>query len=668
MPGIFNREQEEAITHKEGPLMVLAGPGSGKTLVITYRVKWLIENAGIHPSNILVITFTRAAAEEMKKRFLQFDGMENAPVTFGTFHSVFFMILRYAYRYTGSNIIREDMKRRYIKEMTDNMELEIEDENEFLSGIINEISYVKGEMMSLSYYHSSNCSDELFAQIYEGYEKRLREENLIDFDDMLVFCYELLKERKDILAMWQQKFQHILIDEFQDINKVQYEIVRMLAGKGEHLFIVGDDDQSIYRFRGARPEIMLGFEKDYPEAKKVILNTNYRCSAEIVDSAEHLISHNAKRFPKNMQAARGEKVPITFRYLKDAGEECTDIIKGIRFYYKKGIPLEEMAVIFRTNTQPRLLVGRLMEYNIPFQMRDVIPNIFDHWIARNILTYIKLAMGNRDRKLFLQIMNRPKRYISRNMVTEAQVDLKKLKQETFGKKWLYEKIDKLEMDLCLLKKMEPYAAIQYIRNGIGYEDYMNEYAQFRRMNPDDLEEVLNQIQESAKEYHSFEEWFAYIDSYGEELKNQMETSRRQQKSGVTLTTMHSSKGLEYEVVFVMDINEGVTPHKKAVKDADLEEERRLFYVAVTRAKTYLFLYSVKELYQKDAQISRYIGELRYDKKEFQKGTRVVHKNIGKGTVLEVNEDKIKIKFDNSKKPRLFSIKYLMEQGLLQLEQ
>ena len=666
MPGTFNREQEEAITHKGGPLMVLAGPGSGKTLVITYRVKWLIENAGVYPSNILVITFTRAAAEEMKKRFFMFDGMENAPVTFGTFHSIFFMILRYAYRYTAANIIREDVKRRYIKEMTENMELEIEDENEFLSGIINEISYVKGEMMSLSYYHSNNCSDELFAQIYEGYEKRLREENLIDFDDMLVFCYELLREREDIRTLWQNKFQHILIDEFQDINKVQYEIIRMLAGKGDHLFIVGDDDQSIYRFRGARPEIMLGFEKDYPEAKKVILNTNYRCSEEIVESAEHLISHNTKRFPKNMQAARGSKVPITFRNLKDAGEECTDILKGIRFYYKKGIPLEDMAVIFRTNTQPRLLVGRLMEYNIPFQMRDVIPNIFDHWIARNILTYIKLAMGNRDRKLFLQVMNRPKRYISRSMITEPQVDLKKLKQQTFGKKWLYEKIDKLEMDLYLLRKMEPYAAIQYIRNGIGYEDYMNEYAQFRRMNPDDLEEVLNQIQESAKEYHSFEEWFTYIESYGEELRKQMEAGR-QQKSGVTLTTMHSSKGLEYEVVFVMDINEGVTPHKKAVKEVDLEEERRLFYVAVTRAKTYLFLYSVKELYQKDAQISRYIGELRYDKKEFKKGKRVIHKNIGKGTVLELKEDKIKIKFDNSKKPRLFSIKYLMEQGLLELE-
>ena len=458
-----------------------------------------------------------------------------------------------------------------------------------------------------------------------------------------------------------------MVDEYQDSNGAHFVLVSLLAAKYRNICVVGDDDQCIYQRRGADFKNILGFEKDYPDAKKVILNTNYRCSAEIVDSAEHLISHNTKRFPKNMQAARGKKVPITFRYLKDAGEECTDILKGIRFYHKKGIPLEEMAVIFRTNTQPRLLVGRLMEYNIPFQMRDVIPNIFDHWIARNILTYIKIAMGNKDRKLFLQIMNRPKRYISRSMLTDPQVDLKKLKQETFGKKWLYEKIDKLEMDLCLLRKMEPYAAIQYIRNGIGYEDYMNEYAQFRRMNPDDLEEVLNQIQESAKEYHSFEEWFSYIDSYGEELEKQMEAGRQQQKSGVTLTTMHSSKGLEYEVVFVMDINEGTTPHKKAVKDADLEEERRLFYVAVTRAKTYLFLYSLKELYQKDAQISRYIGELRYDKKEFKKGRRVVHKNIGKGTILELKDDKIKIRFDNSKKPRLFSIKYLMEQGLLELE-
>lgn len=662
---MFNEEQKAAITQTKGPVMVLAGPGSGKTLVITYRVRWLIECAGVHPSNILVITFTRAAAEEMRKRFFQFDGMQNAMVQFGTFHSVFFMMLRYAYHYTAANIIREETKRHYIRDIVAGLEIEIEDENDFLTAIIGEISYVKGEMLSLSYYHSGNCSDEIFAKIYAAYDRRLREENLIDFDDMLVFCYELLRERKDILAMWQQKFQHILIDEFQDINRVQYEIVKMLAGKGEHLFIVGDDDQSIYRFRGAKPELMLGFAKDFPGTKQVILRTNYRCSKEIVTAAENLIGHNEKRFPKNMQADRGEKVPITFRHLKDVGEECTDILTAVRFYHQKGIPFEEMAVIFRTNTQPRLLLGRLMEYNIPFQMRDVIPNIFEHWIARNIITYLKLAMGRRDRKLFLQVMNRPKRYISRSMVADAQVDLQKLKQQTFGKRWLYEKIDKLEMDLQLLKKMEPYAAIQYIRSGIGYEDYMAEYAQFRRMNLEDLEEILTQIQESAREYKTFEEWFSYIDSYGEEIKKQMEMGRKREKSGITLTTMHSAKGLEYEVVFVMDGNEGVCPHKKALKEADLEEERRLFYVAVTRAKTYLFLYSVKELYQKDAETSRYIGELRYGKNAFAKGTRIAHKNIGMGTVLSVKDDKIKIKFDNNKKTRMFSLKYLQEKGLLE---
>lgn len=666
MQGEFNEEQREAITHKDGPAMVLAGPGSGKTLVITCRVKWLIEQAGIHPSHILVITFTRAAAREMKQRFTHLSGENNAPVTFGTFHSVFFMMLRYAYRYTGSNIIREEERRRYIKEMIEEMELDIEDETEFLTGILGEISYVKGEMLDLSLYHSSNCADELFVNLYEGYEVRLRKNQMLDFDDMLVFCYELLKNRPDILTMWQERFPYILVDEFQDINRVQYEIVRMLAGDRANLFIVGDDDQSIYRFRGARPEIMLGFEKDYPGAKKIILHLNYRCSQEIVDSAKRLISHNKKRYDKQLEAFRGSKVPVVYRQLENVGEECADIIQGIRFYLKKGIAPEEMAVIFRTNTQPRLLAGRLMEYNIPFQMRDVLPNIFEHWIARNIIAYLKLAMGSRDRGLFLQVMNRPKRYISRKMLGESVVDFQKLKQETFGKRWLYEKIDKMEMDLLLMKKMEPYAAIQYIRRGVGYEDYLAEYAQFRKMNPDDLMEILDQIQESAKDYHSVQEWFAYIDAYGEELAAQIEAGRKMEQKGVTLTTMHSAKGLEYEVVFIMDINEGVTPHKKAVKEADLEEERRLLYVALTRAKTYLFLYAVKELYQKEAKVSRYIREIRDEDAAFSTGQRIRHKKYGEGTVICVRDGKISLQFDQLHHKKTFSLAFLLEQNLLEI--
>lgn len=667
MSGHFNEEQKKAITHKDGPAMVLAGPGSGKTLVITYRVKWLIEYAGIHPDHILVITFTKAAAQEMKRRFQQFQGLEKAPVWFGTFHSVFFMILRYAYRYTGQNIIREDERRRFIKEIVEEMELEIEDETEFITGILNEIGFVKGEMITLSMYHSSNCADELFGKIYQAYEERLRRNQKLDFDDMLVFCYELLKERPDILAMWQKKFQYILVDEFQDINRIQYEIVKMLAGDAGNLFIVGDDDQSIYRFRGAKPEIMLGFQKDYPQAKKIVLGINYRCSKEIVDSAERLIQHNKKRYEKSMQAARGEKVPVVYRQFDNVSEECKDIIDGIRFYQKKGIPLEQMAVIFRTNSQPRLLVGRLMEFNIPFQMRDTLPNIFEHWIAKNLIAYMKLAGGSRDRSLFLQVMNRPKRYISRKMISDSsEINFQDLKQQTFGKKWLYEKVDKMEMDLYMLRKMEPYAAIQYIRHGIGYDDYIAEYAQFRKMNPDDLEEVLDQIQESAKEYHTTEEWFDYIESYGQELREQMEVGRKIEKEGVTLTTMHSSKGLEYEVVFVIDINEGITPHKKAVKDADLEEERRLMYVALTRAKTYLFLYSVRELYQKEAKVSRYIGEIRYDPEIYREGKRVLHKKYGAGTIRSVSQDKISIKFDKNPGVKTFSLSFMLEQNLLKI--
>ena len=411
----FNPEQKTAITHGDGPAMVLAGPGSGKTLVITFRVKWLIEQMKVRPSNILVITFTRAAAEEMKRRFHSFPGMEKAPVTFGTFHAVFFMMLRRAYHYQGKDILREPDRIRFLKEIVQEMDLEIEDENEFYQGILNEISCVKGEMISLPLYHSNNLADDLFRQIFERYEERLRKDGLLDFDDMLVFCYDLLRKREDILKMWQERFPYILIDEFQDINRIQYEIVRMLAGDRENLFVVGDDDQSIYRFRGAKPEIMLGFPRDYRNAARIVLPTNYRSSREIVESSGKLIHNNKKRYVKELKAARGSKVPVVYRKVDDPSAECTDIVGGIEFYHEKGIPYEEMAVIFRTNTQPRLLVGRLIEYNIPFRMRDMIPNIFEHWIARNLVDYLRLSWGEMDRKIFLSVMNRPKRYISRNI-------------------------------------------------------------------------------------------------------------------------------------------------------------------------------------------------------------------------------------------------------------
>ena len=260
----ISEAQSRAIAHGEGPAMVLAGPGSGKTLVITNRTKYLIEHYGVRPEEILVITFTKAAAAQMRERFEQLMGGKRYRVTFGTFHAIFFQILKYAYHYTASNILREEQKYRILGEIADYMKLEFEDEKEFLSDLAAEISLVKNEQIPLEHYYSTNCSEENFRKIFQMYQNRLQQSNQIDFDDMLVYCNALFRERKDILAQWQRHFRYILVDEFQDINQLQYGVVRLLAQPEDNLFIVGDDDQSIYRFRGAKPEIMLNFRKDYP--------------------------------------------------------------------------------------------------------------------------------------------------------------------------------------------------------------------------------------------------------------------------------------------------------------------------------------------------------------------------------------------------------------------
>lgn len=658
-----NQAQLNAIQHQKGPMLVLAGPGSGKTLVITRRTQQLIEGYGVNPSNILVITFTKAAAEEMKERFHRLTGGKCGGVNFGTFHAIFFTILKYAYNYNANNILREDQRNQYFKEIINQMQLEIEDEKEFISSISSEVSLVKSERMSLDHYYSINCSEDIFKQIYQSYDNRLRKANLIDFDDMLVLCYELLKERADILAIWQKKFQYILIDEFQDINKVQYDIIRLLALPENNLFIVGDDDQSIYRFRGAKPEIMLNFEKDYPNGKRVVLDINYRSTTKIVESAATLVKNNTKRFPKNIKALKEGGQDVILKTFQELKEQNSMVVANILQYYKKGIPFRNMAILFRTNTQPRALIDILMEYNVPFQMKDMIPNIYDHWIAGNIIAYMNLARGNMDRSLFLQIANRPKRYLSRECMPDTEINFNKVRVYYNDKQWMMDRIDKLEYDLRLLKDMSPFAAINYIRKGIGYEDYLTEYAEFRRIKVDELIDTLNELQDSAKEYKTYDEWFMHIIEYKEELKKQAD-NRRNDKESVSLATMHSSKGLEYQVVFIVDANEGITPHRKALLEADLEEERRLFYVAMTRAKEYLHIYSVKERYNKELSCSRFVGELLLDRDNLKPGAHVTHKAYGSGTIKSNKDGKIIIYFDNLQKERTLDLEYCIQNMLL----
>ena len=602
----FSKAQTQAIMHKDGPMMVLAGPGSGKTTVITHRVQYLTKEYGIDPGDILVITFTRAAAEEMRERYEALTG-GGSRVTFGTFHSIFFRILKLAYRYTADNIVREEQQMQFVRELAQAGGLEPEDENEFAASILSEISSVKGERIALEHYYSKNCPDAVFRQLYAGYEEKMRRAGLIDFDDMMVLCLELFTERKDILSAWQRRYRYILIDEFQDINRLQYEIVRMLAKPEDNLFIVGDDDQSIYRFRGAKPEIMLGFERDYPGAGRILLDVNYRSTEEIVAPALRLIGENQKRFSKAIHTTGRHGKNVITKLWQDPGEENLAIAREIQLYLQSGVRPGDIAVLYRTNAGPRFLMEKLMEYNLPFRTRDTVPNLYEHWISRNILTYIRIAMGSRAREDILQVINRPKRYISRDAMPDETVSFERMKVFYAEKDWIAERIESLEGDLRAIARMSPLAAVNYIRQGMGYDEYLIEYAAFRRMRPEELLETADELKESAAGFKTFDEWFAHIEAYKEELLRQA-AQRRTETDAITLATMHSAKGLEFPIVYILDANEGITPHSRAMLDEDMEEERRLFYVAMTRAKTRLHVYAVRERYHKKAEVSRFVWE------------------------------------------------------------
>ncbi len=378
--------------------MVLAGPGSGKTSVIVERTAYMTGEGQIPPENILVVTFSRAAAKEMKERFLKFTGQSATRVTFGTFHGVFYGILKQAYGFTAANILSEEEKSGILKELILNYGGDLAEEGDFPEEIAKEISVVKGNRISLEHYYSSCCPDEVFRQIYSGYCQTCQARRKLDFDDMLLYCYELFVQRKDILAAWQKKFQYILVDEFQDINQLQYDIMRMLAKPQDNLFIVGDDDQSIYHFRGARPEIMLNFTKDYPKAETVTLDVNYRCSGRILASALRLIGSNKQRFQKNLSTPNQEGNEVTISEYQNPREEYLSVVARLRERMEKEDDLKDTALLLRTNQEAEGLVGALMERQVPFYMKEKLPNLFITGYVGICLLICVLQTGQKQEK------------------------------------------------------------------------------------------------------------------------------------------------------------------------------------------------------------------------------------------------------------------------------
>lgn len=603
----FSKEQSVAIMHTDGPMMVIAGPGSGKTTVITRRIKYLIESAGVSPADILVITFTRAAALEMEQRFKSITQGENYQVRFGTFHSIFFWIIKRAYGLDNSSVINETEKRNMLDGIVKTMSVDYDNKEDVISSIMSQISLVKCNMIDVENYYSTDMPENYFREIYRRFDKEMKRVGKLDFDDMMVMCYDLLVKRPDILGQLRKLFRYILVDEFQDSNKLQYEILKLLSKPCENVFIVGDDDQSVYGFRGAKPEIMQAFTKDFNKVKVTYLSENYRCGRTISEASIRVISQNSNRFKKKLASASEYDGLVKVLYPMDSRDESLLIVKSVKEHYNKGIPYEKQAVLYRTNNEPRMLVYRLNEFNIPYTISDSMPNIFDHFVIKNVLDYINMALGDRSRSTFLRVMNKPSRYISRDILWEENIDFNKLMGRLGSKDYVIEHLYKLEADLKLIAKMKPYAAVNFIRKSVGYDGYIKDYCEYRQMDSTEFYDILDTFAGMIQDMTSFGDMFEFIDNYSDIISIQQKNNRERQ--GVNLMTMHSSKGLEFDVVHIIEACDGITPYKKAKTRAEREEERRMFYVAMTRAKDELYIYCPRTVLGKEKTASPFVKNL-----------------------------------------------------------
>ena len=614
----LNENQQMAVKHVDGPCMVLAGPGSGKTRVITYRIVNMVMNEGIPPTRILAISFTKASSIEMKNRALSIcNDFRMNKVTFGTFHAVFFRILRKFERLNLNSILDEKLKRFALKGILKSLNVENGEDDELVGQVINEISYVKNELMDKSDFESEVLTKDEFINTYNMYENYKEEIKKIDFDDMLIRTYHLLQNNPQALNMVRNVYKYILIDEFQDVNRVQFEVVKLIAEPNNNIFVVGDEDQSIYGFRGARPDFLLQFKDYFKDSKEVRLDINYRSKSEIIGTANRLIDKNQNRYNKVIKCNQEGKGTVEYLTPKDSEDEAMQIAKDIQERVKEDyVEYDDFAVIYRTNLQSRALVDVFMDMRIPFVIRDSVVTIYDHWAAKDILSYLKLSINPDSNEDWMRIINKPFRYISRESINSVKGE-KYFLNALVTKCNLYQKqvktINDLDIDISYLNTMEPKNAISFIRTTLDYDKYILDYCMNRKIKPNGLIEILNEIESSSSNFNTIEEYLSHIEKVKEELQ---ENQKNKEVNGVIFTTMHSAKGLEFDNVYIIGTNEGTIPHEKSydIEDEDkknnqIEEERRLMYVAITRAKNRLCISCPQNKYGKKVSISRFKNEM-----------------------------------------------------------
>lgn len=618
----FSKNQLKAIGHKDGPMLVLAGPGSGKTAVICARLEKLISDAAADAENILVVTFSKKSALEMKQRFPKPEIKAGKSPVFATFHSIFYAILRqenHTLKCAGANekykIIRTALEEAgYAKELDSNL----------FEQITGEISTIKGNCLDINSFMSESVPGEIFNFVYERYNEMLAAFSLADFDDMLLKCRSLFLTDKRALEKWQQKFTYILIDEFQDINPVQYETIKLLAGKDKNIFIVGDDDQSIYSFRGARPDLMKSFLKDFPGTKTVVLDTNYRSAPEIISACGKVISRNTGRFPKNIRpCAAGEKKRgrVEIQSFEDTAQQEDELVLRIKSLISNGTKPGEIALLFRNNADIAPFSKKLSAAGLIAGPKLKGDGFYSHFICKDICAYLRAALeypccGISD---ILLIMNRPVRYISRRALIYNEDAFLSMAFFYRGNGRMERTVKKFAQDLEFIRTLPPYGAVKYIRNAAGYNDYIKEYASKTGTDEAGLDNIALLLEEDARRFASSRLFLSHIEctlnkGKNPDKKTQTPVPERQRRSEAgkeqpSVMTIHASKGLEWEAVFIPSCIDRLIPGINRTSPKALEEERRILYVGMTRAKKYLNISYVQKYKGLDASYSRFLEPL-----------------------------------------------------------
>lgn len=616
----LNKNQAQAVAHIDGPCMVLAGPGSGKTRIISQRIVSMVLDHDIPPTRILAISFTKASSLEMKKRTLAYGRDDRLnKVSFGTFHSSFFRILR---RYAGvslEDLLLDQDRFKLARSILKYLKISNYNDDDVLD-LLNEISLVKNELVDYKDYDSQSFEQEIFQKAYRLYEDEKKRHGKIDFDDMLIQAYDLLNNDPAILSIVRQVFKYILIDEFQDINRVQFELIRLIVGQENNLFVVGDEDQSIYGFRGARPDFMLEFDQYFPSARHILLDTNYRSSKDIVDLSLGLIKKNKKRHPKDLKAFSKDPARISYIYPKDTDDEARLVADQIfdRVGSKKGADYGDFAVIYRTNRQARAFVDAFMDKRIPFILKDAPKTIYDHWVSLDIIAYLRIAMEIGSGGDWARVINKPFRYISKKSLAKAEASmdfLDCLLNDEDIKDFQKKNLEDLYLDLNYVRGLSPQYGISYIRTTLDYDRYILDYCHERRIKSQQIVEILDELEAAAGPYRTILDFFKHIDQVREEVKKNADKTAGSSLAtsadkGVVLTTMHSSKGLEFDNVYIVGVNEGIVPYQLGDDSKlDIEEERRLLYVAITRAKRVLVISSPLKRFGKKIGQSQFLKEL-----------------------------------------------------------